>query len=224
MSSAAPKQRVFQSLAEIAQALGHAHRLELLEHLAQGKMSVEHLAGRAGLTLANASRHLQLLRRAGLVEGRRAGKRIYDRLAEEDAVIALLAALGQVGERSSAEIARVMASYFRARDELEPVSRAELLDRLRSGEVALLDVRPEDEFAQGHLPGALNLPLAQLERRLAELPPERDIVAYCRGPWCVLSFEAVALLRRRGFRVRRLKEGFPEWKAAGLPVETTGTA
>jgi rhodanese-related sulfurtransferase/predicted transcriptional regulator len=219
MSTPGPKQRVFASLAEIAQALGHAHRLELLEHLGQGERSVEHLAERAGLTLANASRHLQLLRRAGLAEGRREGKRVYYRLAEETAVVALLTALGRVGEASSAEIARVTATYFRARDELEPVSREELLDRLRCGTVTLLDVRPEDEFAHGHLPGALNVPMAQLARHLSELPPDREVVAYCRGPWCVLSFEAVALLRGHGYRVRRLEEGFPEWKTAGLPIE-----
>ena len=224
MSIPGPKQQVLASLAEIAQALGHAHRLELLEHLAQGERNVEDLAARAGLTLANTSRHLQLLRRAGLVEGRREGKRVYYHLAEEAAVVGLLRALGRVGEETSAQIARVMASYFRARDELEPVSRAELLDRLRAGMVTLLDVRPEDEFAHGHLPGALNIPLAQLARRLSELPPEREVVAYCRGPWCVLSFEAVALLRRQGYRVRRLEDGFPEWKAAGLPIEGAGTA
>jgi rhodanese-related sulfurtransferase/predicted transcriptional regulator len=220
MSSLGPKQQVFASLAEIAQALGHAHRLELLEQLGQGERSVEALAGRAGLTLANTSRHLQLLRRAGLVQGRREGKRIYYRLTEEDAVIELLGALGRVGERSSAEIARVTASYFRARDELEAVSREDLLDRLRCGVVTVLDVRPEDEFAHGHLPGALNVPLAELERRLAELPPDREVVAYCRGPWCVLSFEAVALLRHQGYRARRLEDGFPEWKVSGLPVES----
>jgi ArsR family transcriptional regulator len=133
----------------------------------------------------------------------------------------LLQALSRVGERNSAEIARVVASYFRARDELEPVSRDELLDRLRSGAATVIDVRPEDEFQQGHLPDALNIPLAQLERRLAELPADREIVAYCRGPWCVLSFEAVALLRQRGYRVRRLEDGFPEWKMAGLPIGHT---
>jgi ArsR family transcriptional regulator len=223
MSSPGPKQHVFAGLAEIAQALGHAHRLELLEHLGQGERSVEHLAERAGLTLANASRHLQLLRRAGLVVGRRDGKRIYYRLAGERAVVALLSALSRVGEEASAEIARVMTTYFHARDELEPVSRTQLLDRLRAGEVTLLDVRPEDEFARGHLPGAVNVPLAQLARRLAELPPEREVVAYCRGPWCVLSFEAVALLRRQGYRVRRLEDGYPEWKVAGLPVEGAGS-
>jgi rhodanese-related sulfurtransferase len=218
MSSVGPKQNVFASLAEIAQALGHAHRLELLEHLGQGERSVEDLAARANLTLANTSRHLQLLRRAALVEGRRDGKRVYYRLAGEEVVVGLLLALSRVGERNSAEIARVMANYFRARDELEPVSRDELLDRLRSGTATVLDVRPEDEFRHGHLPRALNIPLAQLEQRLTELPADREIVAYCRGPWCVLSFEAIALLRQRGYRARRLEDGFPEWKMAGLPI------
>jgi ArsR family transcriptional regulator len=218
MSSVGPKQQVFAGLAQIAQALGHAHRLELLEQLGQGERSVEDLAVRASLTLANASRHLQLLRRAALVVGRRDGKRVYYRLDGDDVVVALLTALSRLGERNSAEIARVMAGYFRARDEFEPVSRDELLDRLRAGSVAVLDVRPEDEFANSHLPEALNIPLAQLERRLAELSPDQEIVAYCRGPWCVLSFEAVALLRHRGYRARRLEDGFPEWKTAGLPT------
>jgi ArsR family transcriptional regulator len=218
MSSLSPKQRVFVGLAEIAQALGHAHRLELLEHLGQGERSVEDLAARTGLTVANTSRHLQLLRRAALVEGRREGKRVFYCLAGEHVVVRLLNALSRVGERNSAEIARVSATYFQARDELEPVSRDELLNRLRSGTATVLDVRPEDEFRQGHLPDALNIPLAQLERRLAELPADREIVAYCRGAWCVLSFEAVAMLRQRGYQVRRLEDGFPEWKVAGLPV------
>src|ERR1700746_2138597 len=194
MSSPGPKQRVFAGLSEIARALGHAHRLALLQTLRQGERSVEDLATRTGLTMANTSRHLQLLRRAALVEGRRDGKRVFYRVSGEDAVIGLLNALSRVGERNSAEIARVMASYFRARDELEPVSGTELLDRLRAGAATVLDVRPEDEFRQGHLPGALNIPLAQLERRLAELSPDREIVAYCRGPWCVLSFDPAAPL------------------------------
>jgi ArsR family transcriptional regulator len=219
VSSRGPKQAVLACLAEIARALGHAHRLELLEHLGQGERSVEDLAGRAGLTFANTSRHLQILRRARLVEPRREGKRMLYSLAGGGDVVRLLHALGRVGERNVAEIERVMAAYFRARDELEPVSREDLLARLRDGLVTVLDVRPEDEFALGHLPGALNLPLAALERRLAELPWDKEIVAYCRGPYCVLSFEAVATLRPRGFRVRRLIDGFPEWKADGLPVE-----
>lgn len=222
MSTRGPKQTVFACLAEIAQALGHPHRLELLELISQGERAVEDLAMRSGLSFANTSRHLQLLRRARLVEPRREGKRMLYSLAGGEEVIRLLHALGQVGERNVAEVERVMAAYFRARDELEPVSREALVERLRDGVVTLLDVRPEDEFALGHLPGALNVPLAALERRLAELPQDKEVVAYCRGPYCVLSFEAVATLRARGYWVRRLVDGFPEWKAAGLPTEAAG--
>jgi len=213
-----PKQAVFASLAEVAQALGHAIRLELLEHLGQGERNVEDLAVRTGVSFANTSRHLQILRRARLVDAARSGKRVLYRLAGEDVVVPLLSALAHVGERNVAEIERVMAQYFRARDALEPVSREQLTERLRDGLVTLLDVRPQDEFLAGHIPGALNVPLAELERRLAELPTNHEIVAYCRGPYCVLSFEAVAALRTRGFSVRRLEDGFPEWKAGGLPV------
>jgi rhodanese-related sulfurtransferase/DNA-binding HxlR family transcriptional regulator len=219
MSTRGPKQTVFACLAEIAQALGHAHRLELLEHLGQGERSVEELAARSGLTFANASRHLQLLRRARLVEPRRDGKRMLYSLIGDDEVIRLLHALGRVGERNVAEIERVMAAYFRARDELEPVAREDLIARLRDGMVTVLDVRPQNEFALGHLPGAVNVPLAALERGLADLPRNKEVVAYCRGPYCVLSFEAVAALRSKGYSVRRLVDGFPEWKAAGFPIE-----
>lgn len=219
MSSTGPKQAIYNSLAEVAQALGHAHRLELLEHLAQGERSVEELTACAGLTFANTSRHLQILRRARLVDTERRGKHVLYRLAGDVEVVALMHALGRVGERNVAEVNRVMTDYFRARDALEPVSREELVSRLQDGLVTVLDVRPEDEFALGHLPGALNIPFAELERRLAELSADREIVAYCRGPYCVLSFEAVAALRERGYRVHRLEDGYPEWKAAGLPVE-----
>jgi ArsR family transcriptional regulator len=220
MSSKGPKQAVFASLAEIAQALGHAHRLELLEHVGQGERSVEDLASRTGLTFANVSRHLQILRRARLVEPRREGKRMLYSLTGGNEIVRLMQALGRVGERNMADIERVMMTYFRARDELEPVSREDLLRRLHDGLVTVLDVRPEDEFKLGHLPGALNIPLPALERHLAELPHDREIIAYCRGRYCVLSFEAVANLRARGFIVRRLEDGFPEWKAAGLPIES----
>jgi ArsR family transcriptional regulator len=196
-----------------------------MEHLGQGERSVEDLAARSGISFANTSRHLQILRRARLVEATRSGKRVLYRLAGEDVVVQLLTALGRVGERNMAEIERVMTEYFRARDNLEAVSREELLARLRDGLVTVLDVRPQDEFALGHIPGALNVPLGQLERRLAELPAHREVVAYCRGPYCVMSFEAVAALRGRGFDVRRLEDGYPEWKAAGLPtVANTGAS
>jgi ArsR family transcriptional regulator len=216
-----PKQAIFESLAEIAQALGHAHRLELLEHLGQGERSVEELAARAGLRFANASRHLRILRRASIVETRRDGKRVFYCLASEVEMIRLLRALAVVGERNMAEVERVMASYFRARDAMEPISRSELMARLRDDLVIVLDVRSEVEFRLGRLPCALNIPLSELEHRLSELPSGADVVAYCRGPYCVLSFEAVALLRARGYMARRLEDGFPEWKAAGLPVEAS---
>ena len=220
MSSTGPKHAIYENLAEVAQALGHPHRLELLEHLAQGVRSVEELSARAHLTFANTSRHLQILRRARLVETERRGKHVLYRLAGEAEVVALTKALGRVGERNIAEIGRVVTDYFHARDALEPVSRDDLIARLHDDLVTVLDVRPGDEFALGHLPGALNIPLAELERRLGELPKAREVIAYCRGPWCVLSFEAVAALRTRGYRVRRLEDGYPEWKAAGLPVES----
>lgn len=219
MSTTGPKQAIYGSLAEVAQALGHAHRLELLEHLAQGERSVEELSARASLTFANTSRHLQILRRARLVETERRGKHVLYRLAGDAEVVALIQALGRVGERNVAEVNRVMIDYFYTRDAFEAVSRDDLLARLQDSMVTVLDVRPEDEFAVGHLPGALNIPLVELERRLGELPADREVIAYCRGPYCVLSFEAVAALRERGYRVHRLEDGYPEWKAAGLPVE-----
>ncbi|MBN9077926.1 MAG: ArsR family transcriptional regulator [Rhizobiales bacterium] len=218
MSSASPKQAVYASLAEVAQAIGHQHRLELLEHLAQGQRSVEELANLAGLNFANASRHLQILRRARLVETERRGKHILYSLSGETEVVGLMKALGCVGERNMAEIRQMMSDYFDARDALDPMTRKELMSSLHDGMVTLLDVRPQGEFTLGHLPGALNMPLGELEQRLSELPKDQEIVAYCRGPYCVLSFEAVANLRAKGYRVRRLEDGFPEWKAAGLEV------
>jgi rhodanese-related sulfurtransferase/DNA-binding transcriptional ArsR family regulator len=219
MSSQGPKQALFAQFAAVAKTLGHAHRLELLEQLAQGERSVEVLAQRAGLSIANASQHLQHIRRAGMVATRREGKFVYYRLAD-DAVLDLLASLRRIAERNVAEVERLVRGYFNDRDSLEPISREELLQRSRAGSVTVLDVRPEDEFALGHLPGALNIPLRALEAQLSELDPSQEIVAYCRGPYCVLSYEAVAALRARGFKVRRLEDGLPEWRAAGLPVVT----
>jgi rhodanese-related sulfurtransferase/DNA-binding transcriptional ArsR family regulator len=218
-STANPKRAIHDSFAAVARALAHGHRLELLEHVAQGERSVEALATVAGLGFANASQHLLLLRRAGLVRSRKDGKRVLYSLAGP-AVLDLLASLRRIAESSVAEARDVIAGYFQARDGLEPVSRRELAGRLRRKAVVLLDVRPPAEFAMGHLAGAINVPLKELLRRLAELPRGKEVVAYCRGPYCVLSFEAVALLRRKGLRARRLEDGYPEWKAAGLPVQT----
>lgn len=220
MSNENPKRTLFEHFAAVAKALGSGHRLELVELLAQGERSVEVLAQLAGLSLANASQHLQHLRRAGLVTSRKQGKRVLYRLADE-AVITLLAALRHIAERNVAEVQRVVASYFRERDSLEPVSRKELMRRMRAGLVTVIDVRPEEEFAAGHIRGAINAPLKDLKRRLGELPSGQEVVAYCRGPYCVLSYEAVAALRKRGFKALRLEDGYPEWKAARLPVEVT---
>ena len=221
-STQSPKQALLAQFALVAKMLSHPDRLELLEHLAQCERSVEALAQRVGLAMANASHHLQQLRRAGLVTTRREGKFIFYALAD-DSVLTLMAALRRVAETGLAEVDRIVGDYFDSRDSLEPVSRIELMERMRAGAVnsavTVLDTRPADEYAAGHLPGALNVSPEALETRLAELDPGQEIVAYCRGPYCVLSFEAVAELRKRGFNVRRLEDGLPEWKAAGLPVE-----
>jgi rhodanese-related sulfurtransferase len=215
-----PKQAIFESLAEVARALGHANRLELLEYLAQRERSVEDLTALSGMSFANTSRHLQILRRARLVETRRQGKLVIYSLAGGTEVVTLMKSLGRVGERNVAEVNRVLSDYFYARDSMEAVTREDLVRRITGHLVTLLDVRPAEEFARGHLPGARNIPLAELGRRLKELPKKIEIVAYCRGPYCMLSFEAVAALRAKGFKALRLEDGFPEWKAAGLAVET----
>jgi ArsR family transcriptional regulator len=219
MSTLGPKQALFAQFAAIAKTLGHAHRLELLEQLAQGARSVEVLSDRTGLSVANASQHLQLMKRAGLIVTRRAGKFIYYQLAD-DGILDALTALRRVAERNVAEVDRIVRSYFDKRDEMEPVSRRQLLKLTSEGAVTVLDVRPADEFALGHVRGAINIPLRALRRRLAELNPKQEIVAYCRGEYCVLAFEAVALLRAQGFKARRLEDGLPEWRASGLPMTT----
>lgn len=223
MTSETPKQVLLLALAEVAKAIAHPHRLELLEQLAQGERGVEAVAGRTGLSVANASQHLQQLRRAGLVAARRDGKFVRYRLADEGA-LELLRALGAMAERNVAAVDRLIHSYFKERDALEPVGREELLERSRLGLVTVLDVRPADEYALGHIPGAINIPLGELEARLAEIDSGQEIVAYCRGPYCVLSYEAVAALRTRGFTVRRLEDGLPEWRAAGLPIEASAAS
>jgi ArsR family transcriptional regulator len=217
IEEAGSKGVLYQHFAEVAKALGNGHRLELLELLAQGERSVEELTELAGLAVANASQHMHHLRRAGLVISRKEGRFVFYRLSD-DAVVRLMGSLREVAERNYAEAARVVELYFRQRDALEPVSHEELLRRKREGAVTVLDVRPAEEFAAGHIEGAINIPIKELERRLAEVGRGREVVAYCRGPYCVMAFEAVARLRERGFKVRRLVDGYPEWRLAGLPV------
>lgn len=209
---------MYAQFAALAKAIGHGHRLELLELVAQGERSVERLAECTGLSVANVSQHLQHLRRAGLVTSRRQAKFVLYALADEG-VLALLAALHSVAERNVGEVDRLLRGYFHERDALEPISRTELLRRIKAKAVIVLDVRPEDEFALGHIPSARNVPVSELRRHLANLDRDAEIVSYCRGPYCVMSFEAVALLRKKGFKARRLEDGMPEWRAARLPVE-----
>ncbi len=212
------KHQLFVQFASVAKALGHVHRLDLLEYLAQGERGVDALARATGLSVANTSQHLQNLRRAGLITCQKRGLQVFYRLAGED-VVDLLTALRRTSERHLAEVDRIVAGYFNERDSMEAISRSELLERNQEGLVIILDVRPNEEYQAGHIPGAVNLELKDLEKRLDELPKDQKIIAYCRGPYCVLSFEAVAALREKGYDARRLEEGYPEWKAAGLPVK-----
>lgn len=219
MSSDPAKSRVYESISRVALALGSAARLQILEFVAQGERSVDVLAAMTGLSVANTSKHLQALRQAGLVAGRKEGLRVYYSLAGDD-VVRLVTALRGVAEHRVADVERMVRLWLAHRDEMEPVSAQELLERAKKGLVVVLDVRPAEEYAAGHLPGAINIPIDELESRLAKLPKRKEIVAYCRGPYCLMSFDAVEKLRKRGLRARRLENGFPEWRAAGLPVES----
>ena len=218
LNNKGPKYQLYAQFADVAKALSHPHKLELLELLAQRERSVEALAKVAGLTVANTSRHLQQLRRAGLVVSRKEGLYVFYQVADDD-VIDLLRSLRRTGQRHIAEVNEVVVGYFIDRDSLEPISRKELMQRSKVGLVTILDVRPGEEYEVGHIPGAINVPLEEIGQHLADLPKDQEVIAYCRGEYCVLAFEAVATLRKKGFSARRLEEGYPEWKAAGLPEE-----
>jgi len=212
------KKQLYAQFARLGKALSSGHRLELLEYLAQSERTVETLSKLTGLSVANTSQHLQLLRQTGLVSTRREGLYVHYRLADPQ-IVELMSVMLQLGEKQLAEVERLVASYLTKKDQLEPIPRVELLQRVRDGMVTILDVRPNEEYAAGHVPGALNVPLKELEQQLEKLPRNQEVVAYCRGPYCILAFEAVARLREKGFEARRLEDGFPEWQHAGLPVE-----
>lgn len=214
-----PKHQLYSELTRIAKAFSSPSRLELIELMAQGERTVEALARAAGLSAANASHHLQILREARLVEARKEGLYVHYRLAGPD-VFELSRMLRGIGERRLAEVNRILVTYFRERDTLEPITRRELLRRAEEGTAIVLDVRPPEEYRAGHIPGAMSVPVEQLAARLAGLPRDKEIVAYCRGPYCVMAFDAVKMLRAHGRSARRLEDGFPEWKAARLPVAT----
>lgn len=216
------KNRIFEQFARVGKAVASAKRIELLDLLCQGERHVEALAEAASISVANASQHLQVLRAARLVDTEKSGLFVTYRLADSS-VADFVRQLRILAEKRLAEVEQVTKSFIEGRIGFEEVNRGELLRRVRKGEVTVLDVRPTEEFDAGHLPKALSVPLAELEVRMIHLPKNREIVAYCRGPYCVLAIEAVARLRKRGFQAVRLDLGVVDWKALGLPVET-GTA
>ena len=212
------KNRLYAQFARIGKTLGSPHRLELLELLGQGERTVDSLAGEIGVSMANVSQHLQALRQAALVESRKQGQFVYYRLADP-AISDLCRALRTVSERRLAELDRLVRDHFGDRAG-EPVSMQELIKRARSADVVILDTRPVNEYEAGHIAGAISVPVDELQRRLRRLPKDKEYVAYCRGPYCVYADRAVEILRSKGRRARRLAEGFPEWRVAGLPIRT----
>jgi rhodanese-related sulfurtransferase len=214
------KDTAFDQLARVASAFGSPKRIELIDILAQGERNVETLAAETGLTVANTSRHLQVLKGAGLVASRKVGLQVVYRISGPE-VIEGYQVMRRIAEARIAELGRVVTEYFSEFDGIEPIGREELLGRVRAGDITVIDVRPIAEYKSGHIAGALSIPLADLEKHISEIPPDLEIVAYCRGPYCVLAAEAVRLLRQRGRRAIRLAEGYPEWLSAGLPVEST---
>ncbi|MFO7893200.1 MAG: metalloregulator ArsR/SmtB family transcription factor [Longimicrobiales bacterium] len=214
------KKELLSQFARIGKAVSSPARLELLDLLAQGEKPVEMLAEQAGLSVTNTSNHLKELRNAALVATRKEGLYVYYRLADP-AVYEFLRCLEDIAASQLAEVREIVNDYFREPEALEPVEAGDLLERLRADDVMVLDVRPQDEYAAGHIPGALSIPAGELERRLSELPREREVVAYCRGPYCVLALQAVEVLRAAGYRARRMEIGLPDWRAGGLAVEGT---
>ncbi len=216
------KDLVFEQFAKIAQAFSAPKRLEIIELLSQGERDVDSLSQQVSMTVANTSRHLQILKSTRLVETRREGVRIFYRIADEDVVNGWLR-LQSLAEKRSAELKETARTFFNERDSMEPITKEELMKRAQNNDAIILDVRPYQEYQSGHIPGSLSIPLSELKNRLNEIPQDREVVAYCRGPYCVLSAEAMGILRDAGFKTVRLKEGLPEWKAAGLPVESNAT-
>jgi rhodanese-related sulfurtransferase/DNA-binding transcriptional ArsR family regulator len=213
-----PKKKLFEQFARVAKSLASPNRLELLETLAQGEKSVDALAQATGMSVANTSHHLQILRDSGLAESRKLGLQVIYRLSDDQIPI-LLGCISRIAEKHLAEVERIVREHFDARDALTPVGRNDLMTRVKEGSM-VIDVRPAAEYRAGHIPGAINIPVDELPQHLEALPHDQEIVAYCRGPYCMLAYEAVATLREAGYQARRLEDGFPEWKAESRPVDS----
>ena len=213
------KKQIFTQFSQIAKALSNGHRLELLELLAQGDRSVEQLASLSGLSVANTSQHLQNLRRSGLVDTRSEGHHVYYRLSDYH-IMEIIGLIQKIAHKNLGAIDQLITTYLTCKDDLQPMSRDELLAKVRKGLVTVVDVRPEEEYQSGHLPNAINIELGKLKEQLSQIPSDKQVIAYCRGPFCVLAFDAVKQLRALGYEAQRLEDGFPEWKLEGLPVET----
>ena len=213
-----PKKKLYEHFARVAKSMASPSRLELLEALAQGERSVEGLARATGISVANTSHHLQILRDGGVVQSRKQGLQVIYSLNDPQIPV-ILSGLRHLAERHIAEVERIVRENFERLDELKPVKREELLQLVSSGEAVVVDVRPAGEFLAGHIPGAISIPLDSLFKHLAKLPKNQEVVAYCRGPYCMFAYEAVSQLRSQGYKARRLEEGYPEWKAGQLPVE-----
>lgn len=214
-----PKKKLFEQFARVAKSLASPNRLELLETLAQGEKSVDALAQATAMSVANTSHHLQILRDSGLAESRKEGLQVFYRLSDDQIPI-LMGCISRIAEKHLAEVERIVREHFHPRDSLTPVGRDELLARVKLGGTMVIDVRPATEYQAGHIPGAVNIPVDELPLHLDTLPHGQEIVAYCRGPYCMLAFEAVARLRDAGYQARRLEDGFPEWKAESRPVDS----
>ncbi len=220
MQERSVKGQLFDQLARIGKAVSNGKRLELIDFLAQGEKGVEALAKVSGLSVANTSQHLQQLRYAGLVSARKDKQHVYYTLSDES-VIDLLGLLRVIAEKNLAEVDQLINMYLKQKDSFEPISAKDLLKRVEEGIVTVLDVRPPDEYSSGHVAGAINVPLKELHSYMKNLDSDKDIIAYCRGAYCLMSFDAVSELREKGFKAKRLQDGFPEWKKAGLPVESS---
>lgn len=213
-----PKKKLYEHFAKVAKSMASPSRLELLEALAQGERSVEGLANATGIPVANTSHHLQILRDSGVVQSRKEGLQVIYSLNDSE-IPNILSGLRRLAERHLAEVERIVRENFDRLDDLKPVKREELLQLVSSGEAVVVDVRPAGEYQAGHIAGAISIPLDSLSKHLAKLPTNQEVVAYCRGPYCMFAYEAVSQLRSQGYKARRLEDGYPEWKAGQLPVE-----